>query len=384
MMKKIAVYPYSMEFNSVLKNLNFLDAEYEIRSLISPKGLQNNKQTIDFGGGKSIRLYSDLSEGLDESNTLLIPDFKTSHANVLPLEQKIIESIIPILKDLEYLLCCTRLEDNYLALLKEACEENDCKFIYWAEIKKAQEFGFGKEVIAYLKINQELEEINTPIVAIAGMYYNTNKFDVSLTIGRMFLEKGYKVAQIGSSNYSELFGVHQFPSFMFDPDMDGTMKILLFNRYVKRIEQEESPDIIILGIPGAVQNLSGKYTMGFAMTPYMALSAVLVDYFIVCSYFEFLDELFEKISLMCEYKFGCPVDCYHISNLAIDMAATSERKRIVANYFGPDFVKENFMKMRDAETPRLNLLEVESQKKLFGLILDKIACDFGVMRRNDL
>ena len=187
--------------------------------------------------------------------------------------------------------------------------------------------------------------------------------------------------QIGSSPYSGLFSFHSFPSFMFDSDMDGNMKILLFNRYIKRLEREEKPDIIILGVPGAVQNLSEEFTLGFAMTPYLTFNAVLVDYLILCSFFETSEEFLKMVSTMCEYKFDCPVDCFHISNLAIDMSETSGRKRLTTLAYSSDFVRQKLLEAESGEIQKFNLLEPENQETLFKLIMDKIASDFSMARR---
>jgi len=162
------------------------------------------------------------------------------------------------------------------------------------------------------------------------------------------------------------------------------MKILLFNRYVKRLEVAEKPDIIILGVPGAVQNLSEKFTMGFAVTPYLTFNAVLVDYLILCSFFEISEDFFCKISTMCEYKFGCPVDCFHISDVIVDMMSSEEKKIIITKVLNRDFTKQKLAELKDAEIQKFNILEPKNEVRLFDLITEKIAADFTVMRRDDI
>ena len=379
-MNKIAVYPYSNEFDPVLKNVSLLNKEYEICTLVSPKGWRYADEARNLNG-KTIRINSELSvETLGGIDTLLITDFKTVYPNVKLLEKTIIDNIIAVLAVFDCLICCTRLNKVYLDLLEEACLDNDCKFINWVEIKSLEEFGFNEREIDFLHEYPSLEVINTPIVAVAGMYYNTNKFEIALSLRKNFLESGYKVAQVGSSHYSELFDFHPFPGFMFNPQVDEALKISLFNRYIKQIEKESSPDVIILSVPGAMQTISENFPAGFALLPYLAFNAVRVDFLVLCTYFVTTETFFEEFSASCRYKFGCPVDCFHVSDFVIDISASREIRKVITKKYDRKLVKQKLIELENSDIPKFDLLDAENQEKLFDLVMEKIATDFDFAR----
>ena len=89
------------------------------------------------------------------------------------------------------------------------------------------------------------------MVFVASVIENTNKFDVQLGLRKFLQEEGYKVSQIGTKEYCELFGFHAIPEFMYANQLSEADKIVWFNRICKSIELQEKPDIFIIGVPGA-------------------------------------------------------------------------------------------------------------------------------------
>ena len=82
---------------------------------------------------------------------------------------------------------------------------------------------------------------------IVGTGANTGKFDIQLRVREMFLSGGYKVSQIGSKSYCELWGFHSFPDFM-NKTLNAAEKIVRFNHYVNYIANSEDADIVIVGV----------------------------------------------------------------------------------------------------------------------------------------
>lgn len=62
---------------------------------------------------------------------------------------------------------------------------------------------------------RELKDIRTPIISVMGMGEYCNKFSCELELRNFFSSKGYKVLQIGSKKFSNLFGFEYLPEFMF-------------------------------------------------------------------------------------------------------------------------------------------------------------------------
>lgn len=190
----------------------------------------------------------------------------------------------------------------------------------------------GKKVIDVAEIQKirndkftdisEEQTIDVPVVFVAGITHYTEKFHVQLVLRKHLLDYGYKVSQIGSKQYSGLFGFHSFPSFMIEP-MDNTERILLFRKYVKYIEQEEQPNIVVIGIPGGIMAVNKKHHFDFGMTAYMVSQAVEPDYTIMSMLYgkNYTKDQLEEINQTCRYKFNFEINSFHLSNALLDPAS---------------------------------------------------------------
>lgn len=170
-----------------------------------------------------------------------------------------------------------------------------------------------------LDVISEEQKLCIPVVFVVGITPYTEKFHVQLALRKHLLDDGYKVSQIGSKAYCNLFGFHSYPAFM-NESMDNTRKILLFRKYVKYIEQQEQPDIIIIGIPGGIMSVNRKYHFDFGMTTYMVSHAVEPDYVIMSMLYNsnYTEEQLEEINQTCIHKFNWKIDSFHISNSLLD------------------------------------------------------------------
>lgn len=195
------------------------------------------------------------------------------------------------------------------------------KVVDVAEILK-----IGKE--NFNNISEE-QTIDVPVVFVAGITHYTEKFHVQLALRKRLLDYGYKVSQIGSKQYSGLFGFHSFPSFMVEP-MDNTERILLFRKYVKYIEQKEQPDIVVIGIPGGIMAVNKKHHFDYGMTAYMISQAVEPDYVIMSMLYgkNYTEDQLEEINQTCRYKFNFEINSFHLSNALLDPASLKNEQLI--------------------------------------------------------
>ena len=60
-----------------------------------------------------------------------------------------------------------------------------------------------------------LYKFDTPIVAVAGTGSFTQKFDLQLYLRKELLNLGYKVSQVGTRPYCEMFDFQSMPKWMF-------------------------------------------------------------------------------------------------------------------------------------------------------------------------
>lgn len=89
---------------------------------------------------------------------------------------------------------------------------------------------------------------NTPVLGIFGTSSKQGKFTLQLMLRRLFMQNGYRVAQIGTEPSSELFGM----DFVFPMGYNSSVStksndnIAILNNFMHECEMK-APDIIIIG-----------------------------------------------------------------------------------------------------------------------------------------
>jgi len=370
---RVGVYPYNAEFEPFLRHTSLLDPAFKISALISPVGWGLVGQVIETGGGEWA-VISEFEPVLNDIDTVFIPAF---HANE-NVETLIIKEIQTIVPQLGKIICAARLTVKNTESLQAACEQAGCVFENLNISKSAEEYRLSRPTDQ----NPTIAPLETPIVVIAGLWEETDKFEASLVLREKFIENNYRITQVGSRNCCELFGFHSFPGFMLDPCVDAADKVVYLNRWIQQLAKTEKPDIIILTIPGAIQNLNEKFTKGFGILPHIVFQAVMADFFLFCTmYDEGSLQFLQEISTMCQYRFDCKVDCYHMSNLLFDLNASKERSQVMIDRVYRETVSEALDKgYKDSPIPIVNLLDQQSWDKLFELVMNKLSGeDFQIL-----
>ena len=155
------------------------------------------------------------------------------------------------------------------------------EILYSKHSQKRIEICKGNEIVIDSIVHKNKQEIEVPIISVMGVGYNVSKFDVQLYLREMFLKKGYKVAQIGTKKISNIMGFYSIPDFMYNNRFSGEETILRFNEFVKKVEDKEKPDIIIIGVPEPILPLNKKHLFSFGIRAYEIYQAVDVDYCIL-------------------------------------------------------------------------------------------------------
>lgn len=100
-------------------------------------------------------------------------------------------------------------------------------------------------------VNQNCDKlyiINSPVLGIFGTSSKQGKFTLQLLLRKKFLEKGYKIGQLGTEPNSELFGMDEVYPMGFNSGVhiSGYKSILYLNQLMNKIDLK-SPDLIIVG-----------------------------------------------------------------------------------------------------------------------------------------
>ncbi|ACL76702.1 TIGR04066 family peptide maturation system protein [Ruminiclostridium cellulolyticum] len=305
------VYPYNRQFTPFLR---YGSLDFKEFRLVAPGGWgmkDKDASRADDGEYIGITVKSCFESELEDCDCVVFCDYS------LPLDfnKYIYPKILESIHKKKDIICLIPLEEHIELELKTLCNYEGVKFSYY---KNESSQKFYKKFIEESIIT--IQTIDIPVIFILGTGEKTNKFDIQLALRKYYLEKGYKVSQIGTRQYCECAGFNSFPDFMFDKTMSETQKVVCFNNYVKSIEKDEKPDLFIIGIPGGIIPLNDLFVQDFGILAYMVSCAVRPDVCILSVYYdEYDNSLFEDVNTSIKHKFGYDVDCLNVANVKLNM-----------------------------------------------------------------
>ncbi len=359
-MEKMIVYPYNDEqFSPVLRHPLFLK-DFDISCLVSPKGWTNENVN------GSLNITCDFDSALEYCDTVLISE----SGALLDFEKSIMPKIMHSIAQGKNIICTMPLHNEPFKLINRKCESQGVYFKYfnYPEEYKVQEI---------YERGKFLYDISKPVIFVFGSGERTNKFEIQLSLRENIMNMGYKISQMGTRGYCELLGFHSMPSFMFDNSVSETDRIILFNHYVKNVEMKESPDVIIIGVPGAIMALNNNINNGFGILAYEMCLAVTPDSSVLSYYYEdYNEEYFSDFVNMFKYKFECQLDCFNLSNIKIDWQSSRFRNKMDYLSFDSKFIDEKKKKYKSIRTPVFNVLNYDDAKNMAELIIKKL-CEYG-------
>ncbi len=307
------VYPMGKEFVEIIKYRNMLE-NYEKLIPVSFVGQSLENRDVGElvkGSHIGIEITSDFEKKILDATEIIFTEFSDI------VYKKIMYSI----EKKKNIVCLCELEHEVEEKIIQKCKENGLTYKNYCNLS---------ETYPELKENR-LKQVCAPILLICGLSEYTNKFELQLKIRNEFIRRGYSVSQVGSRKYSSLFGMHNFPQFMFD-DIQDSEKIYLFNSYVKQIEDKEKPDIIIIGVPGGVMPYDADHPNGFGIANYLVSNALNVDYALLSLAYNEYDESFWNFVInYMKFRYEYPVQSFHLANIFHDVYGDerNDRERLI-------------------------------------------------------
>ncbi|MBA4687642.1 MAG: TIGR04066 family peptide maturation system protein [Candidatus Galacturonibacter soehngenii] len=293
---RVFVYPYDEDFEIFLMHKGLLDLE--IKDLLSPVGwgVKNPEGYV---------IKTQINQiNLEEMDAMLLIDsnrFELSEEDIMLMVLKAVKNNMAIVLN----RCVT---DELLIEIKNLCKGASAKLI---DLRKTSQYDFVN--------SEKLQTIDTPIVTIVGMGQRCNKFETQVSI-KVYLEKlGYRVCVVSSRRNTEFAGIHGFPDFMYGNQLDETTKIIHFNHYIKKLEQEEQPEIILVGVPGSIMPVSKTHPEHFGVFAFEVLQAIQSDMLIFCMHHNiYKDQYFEELKNLTKYRLQTELDAFVIGNDSYD------------------------------------------------------------------
>ncbi|MDR1773926.1 MAG: TIGR04066 family peptide maturation system protein, partial [Clostridioides sp.] len=260
-MKKTLVYPFNIQFNSILKNYRYIQ-DIEINSLVRPIGWRNNQTKYTLG--KNEIVVSDDFENEVKNNEMVW--FIESQTN-LDIKKHILPKIKYAIKEGKSIIY-TRNDIQEL-------EKELSKF----EISKLNTFKSEYDIEEGLS---SILQVNTPIIFICDIFGNLDTLDVQIKLGEEIKNRGYSILQISSKKEGCVFDFEKIPDYMLEEKISSRKKILNFNKYIKNLEVTYKADLIILEIPNELFPFSKKMVSNFGITAYEISNAITNDSGILC------------------------------------------------------------------------------------------------------
>ena len=362
--ERLLIYPYNIEFAPVLRHRSLLTG-YEISCLVSPNGwgfTGKEAGIADRGPDIGILVSADFEKSLELCDTVMIVE---SH---LPFDfDKYIFNKIKLAIGLKKnIICSLRLDREAIEEILSMC---NCEGVYFKCFDGTQNV-LSEEIAIY---NESIEEIETPVILAVGLSEKTNKFEIQLALREKIQKLGYKISQIGTRSYCEMMGFHPFPSFMYGNAISDVNKVLMFNRFIKKIEKTEEPDIIIIGVPGGIMPFNRKFTNKFGLLAFEISQAVAPDAVIASLLYEdYRPEGFDEYTNLFKYKLGFEVDFFNISNMQFDWTRAYDEH--VKSYTSLDyrFIDEKKMKYSSNKIPLLNILNKNDSDYMVDHVIEKL------------
>ena len=309
MKKKLLIFPFNRESEPLVHCGKFL-ADYEMEALVSFSGSGLVGRTVQTEE-RTYNITDNFSESLLHCDAVLISDVwhETSFSEtVLPkIEEAIMGGKEVICSNAFFSLCAESLKHyknvGRLTVLSEP----------------------GPNIDAVMT-----SKITSPVLYVVGVAQNTGKFETELLLKNEFEKAGYKVSLIASRPEAGMFGSAAFPGYMLDGSIPESDRIHSFSSMVKQVEIRERPDLIIVGIPGAIFPYSYKYAEDYGILGMMINYAVPPDAAVLCAlcpveedssmYFVGTDRLFK-------HHFGVDVAYHFVSRYTFDFSSVETQKK---------------------------------------------------------
>ncbi len=362
--ERLLIYPYNVQFSPILRHKDLLKG-YQISCLVSPNGwgfTGKDASIADHGPDIGMTVSSDFENSLSLCDTVVFID------SYFPLDFKksIFNKIKMAIKFKKNIMCFFQLESNIIAELECICRYEG---VYFKHYDRTQNLLADKIYVE----NESIEEINTPIIFVIGFGERTNKFEIQLALREKIHKLDYKISQVGTRPYCEILGFHSLPWFMFENNIFEVNKILMFNRFIKRIEKTENPDVIIIGIPGGIMPYNSTFTNKFGILAFEISQAVTPDFVISSLFYEnYKADAFEIYNKLIRYKFGFDVDLFNITNVQFDWVRAFEEERISHISLDSKSISDKNKDYSQSNIPVLNILDENDSDEMIKLSIEKL------------
>lgn len=363
----VTLFPYDAGFVDALRMTN-LRTKYEQVFLCTMKGWGYsglNAGKVDNGECiKGLTISDTFEECVNKSGTVIFLDSDNEVLKGKFIYPKMFDVAMRA-KNIIDLLSNNEMKEE----VERLCAYNNCQY---------SSFSWEDRKISTNDLSKELGLVDTdvPVVVVLGETENTKKYLVERSLKNHIEESGYKVELIGSKSFSGFIGDISFPKFIISDKTTGINQILLFNKFIKEIEIERKPDVIIVGVPGGFLPINSRLYGDFGLLANKVLKAIVPDFLIVNVLFEkYYPNFFDELQGILKGKFSSTADAFCVSNYHIDWEKVEQvqPQRIPFLNFSKETISEDMEICRGyTDIPVYNTMSEEELETLSKQVIQKL------------
>lgn len=309
MKSKVLIYPFDLHYKVIIDYSDMLQ-DLEVAALVSPKGWGMKEESFQCED-KELIIKNDFEIELAKCDVVWFCNSELP----LDFEKFFVDKIIAAVSAGKKILFTKKVS---------ASEEMILKKILPIEFRYTLKEEFADELSA-----KRLYAIKTPVIAVCSLYNGVGQFDVELALRSQFIKRKINFLQVGSENYSEIFGMNSIPDFIFQNEMSEVQKIVKFNHFLKQKELEDDFDVIVLGVPGEMLGVKENIFEELGVYAFEILRTLSVDCSVLCMPYE--EQIIEKrrtIAEGIEKTYGIPIDYFNIAPSKLDIERSEEMKKV--------------------------------------------------------
>jgi peptide maturation system protein (TIGR04066 family) len=351
---KILLYPFDRESLPVIKGAeNFLNIR--IYRLVAPESWGHDDECYKCSED-IVNVSHDYESGLDDCSAVWIVD----SWNELDFS-RFIEPAIRLASIKGKRVVCSRcLTSSEKALLFDL----DVIYVDYSS--------FAPTIAS----NDRVLEIRVPVIYVMSVTEFCNQFYIETAICAELRNRGYDTLLISSRKESIIFGGYTVPDFMFHGEYSENDKVLAINQYIRNLEMEHQPEIIVIGVPGNVMPYHYQYSSDFGVIAYEISEAAKPDFAILLSpCMQYEAEFFKGIEDSLRGRLGVHVDVHSMSPYTLDFSAATIEKSL--SYLSVDDSYVCDMIKRADYVNLLNLNNVDGISSAVDRLIDKLSGNLG-------
>jgi peptide maturation system protein (TIGR04066 family) len=363
MSQKTLVYPFDRHFLPIIRNSAY-PTELLFSHFVSPNGWGYEGMdagSLDESEPLGVLIESDFERTLTDSDIVLF----TQSDHDINKELLILPKIVRAIETGKRVLCTVLLTQEEVQQYSEQCLKYGNSFEYLNNNLDYKE----KPSLNDSELELKAQGLYTPVIMIFGLIENIGKFDTQLALTSHLKQLGYDVALVASRSYGKLFGAYSVPPFFFDRLFTEFEKIVMFNNYIRDIENNHKPDIFVIGVPGGLVPINKNVTNRYGVTAYEMTREVIPDASILCTHFErYTPEYIENLKLLSKYRFSTEFDGYIVDNVSLDVSSRDTPGHASYTVLPPDTLWElNF------EDIQAMIRVKQNRQHVFDHILSKLS-----------